>query len=222
VQCLIASIRSAHQSGRLNDRQASELVGAMNRALGVAINPVFELEAGKVPNTVLPITAKPGDRITSRSVGPDTYCTEVLRRDGSIVVGIVDGRGRKGDWIEVSSDRATATIITWHNGRQESRSDVQAKTLRRDRKHKFAYRASYSNPGMSGFAHGRGATLYVDKADPKRITFYYGSYRQGQRHGSGCYFGAIAVQPYCYRNDVRVAVPTDRTGVSNLMLCRGA
>src|SRR5262249_39200649 len=151
-------------------------------------------------------------------VGASQYCSRITWRDGSTTVGYVRNEGRDGDWIEWSPRLDTATLVIYRNGKIKSRQDLIRRPLRPDRNRQFSRRIMYTGIGASNLAHGLGLTVYYGKSDPTQVTMYFGRFREGQRHGAGCYFGALSVFPYCYKLDIRVGVP-ERNGRIELPLC---
>jgi hypothetical protein len=216
LRCLVDLIRRARADGRIDDLQADELARMLLDALATERRafPNPGLEAGPAPRQ-----ASAGDRIESRAIGPDAYCTRMTHPQGRTRVGIIRNGGRDGEWIELTSRLDAASITVLRDGRIESHRSLARRPLRPDRKREYARRVMYARLGTNQLAHGKGVTVYYGRRDPERVTMYFGTYSEGRRHGPGCYFGSLSVFPYCYRRDLRMRVP-DRRGRPDLALCR--
>jgi hypothetical protein len=217
VTCILNNVDQAQKSGTLREADAVRLVRSLGTALGVTVRTPSEFGDAEVYPT-LPGQQNQNGARRVRMVGADYYCMELRRADGVLVVGFFDARVKQGEWVEISQDRRAAQVVEWRNGLPFSTRPAAVKGLGPDRKRGFEDRTWFTSPVPDkSQAYLKAATLYFDGA--RRETVYYGGFKDGMRHGKGCYFGEIAIHPYCYEADMHRVVPADRSGTANLLKC---
>jgi hypothetical protein len=204
VRCVVTSIEAAHKSGRLDDAQAKALLERLAAALGAPVAPPVarSSEAPRFPDGGIPAA--------SRKIGPDTFCIQDVRPDGTLRAGIFDIRRRQADWVEIRPDRRSATLVSRQAGAADQRKLVRGLPLALEGRVKQDFvRSMFFSPAPTDGPTDptrAAANLYFDAAG--RTTIYMGTYRGLLRDGRGCYFGVIAIQPRFYKQGRKTLSPT--------------